>query len=150
MATAAEGHGDADALELAALMLDRIGLLASRLAALPPEDSQWTSELLSEVRVGIDIVELRRACSSLPAEHAAEIDRLFVMLGRHFRSGALHPGDELLHEIDLGLDYFVFRATAPCSRMALALADLRRSLFPDAPPFAGSGGTKPSRTGIAA
>ena len=80
----------------------------------------------------------------------AEIDRLFVMLGRHFRSNALHPGDELLNEIDACLDLFVFRATAPCRRMALALADLRRSLFPDAPPFAGSGGTEPSRTGIAA
>jgi uncharacterized membrane protein YccC len=150
LVAAAEGHGDADALELAALMLDRVGLLASRLAALPPEDSEWTSELLAEVRVGIDIVELRRACSSLSVEQAVEIERLFTMLGRHFSSDALHPGDELLDEIDLCLDLFVFRATAPCRRMALALADLRRSLFPDAPPFASTGGTEPSRTGIAA
>jgi uncharacterized membrane protein YccC len=150
LVAAAEGHGDADALELAALMLDRVGLLASRLAALPPEDSEWTSELLAEVRVGIDIVELRRACSSLPAENAAEIDRLFTMLGRHFRGDALHPGKELLDEVDVCLDLFVFRATAPCRRMALALADLRRSLFPDAPPFISAGGTEPSRTGIAA
>jgi hypothetical protein len=135
---------------LAALMLDRVGLLASRLAALPPEDSEWTSELLSEVRVGIDIVELRRGCSQLPAGQAAEIEKLFAMLGRHFRSDALHPGSALLSEIDLCLDLFVFRAAAPCRKTTLGLADLRRSLFPDAPPFACTGGTEPSRTGLAA
>jgi len=150
LVAATEDHSDADALELAALMLDRVGLLASRLAALPPEDSEWTSELLSEVRVGIDIVELRRACSPLPVEQAAENDRLFAIIGRHFRSDALHPGEELLNEIDVCLDLFVFRASAPCRRMTLALTDLRRSLFPDAPPFACIGGSEPSRTGIAA
>src|ERR1700689_4937854 len=108
MVAAAEGHGDADTVELAALMLDRVGLLASRLAALPPEDSEWTSELLSEVRVGIDIAELRRAGSQLPAEQAGEIGKLFAMLGQHFRSDALHPGDALLNEIDICLDLFVF------------------------------------------
>jgi uncharacterized membrane protein YccC len=150
LVAAAEDRGETDAVELAALMLDRVGLLASRLAALPPEDSEWTSELLSEVRVGIDIVELRRGCEQLPPGQAAEIDRLFAMLGRHFRGDALHPGDDLLTEIDLCLDLFVFRATAPCRRTTLGLADLRRSLFPDAPPFACTGGTEPSRTGLAA
>jgi uncharacterized membrane protein YccC len=150
LVAAAEDHDDADALELAALMLDRVGLLASRLAALPPEDSEWTSELLSEVRVGIDIAELRRAGSQLPAEQAAGIAKLFAMLGQHFRSDALHPGNELLNEIDICLDLFVFRTTAPCRKVTLALADLRRSLFPDAPPFACTGGTEPSRTGLAA
>ena len=57
---AAVEQGPADGLELAALMLDRIGLLAPALAALPPEDAEWTAELLSEVRVGINLVELRR------------------------------------------------------------------------------------------
>jgi uncharacterized membrane protein YccC len=150
LVAAAEDLDNADALELAALMLDRVGLLASRLAALPPEDSDWTSELLSEVRVGIDVVELRRACSPLPVEQAAEIDRLFAIIGRHFRGDALQPNDELLNEIDACLDLFVFRATAPCRKMTLALTDLRRSLFPDAPPFACTGGTEPSRAGIAA
>jgi hypothetical protein len=72
------------------------------------------------------------------------------MLGQHFRSDALHPGGELLNEIDVCLDLFVFRTTTPCRKVTLALADLRRSLFPDAPPFACTGGTEPSRTGLAA
>jgi uncharacterized membrane protein YccC len=150
LVTAAEDRNDADAVELAALMLDRVGLLASRLAALPPEDSAWTSELLAEVRVGIDLVELQRACSTMTAEQAAEIDRLFTMIGRHFRSDALHPKEELLKEIDVCLDRFVFRTSGPCRRMTRALTDLRRSLFPDAPPFTATGGSEPSRSGLAA
>jgi hypothetical protein len=60
----------------------------------------------------------------------------------------LHPGDELLNEIDVCLDLFVYRATTPCRKMTLALTDLRRSLFPDAPPFTHTGGTEPA--GLAA
>jgi hypothetical protein len=41
-------------------MLDRVGLIAPRLAALPPDDAEWTADLLAEVRVGINLVELRR------------------------------------------------------------------------------------------
>jgi uncharacterized membrane protein YccC len=150
LVAAAENREDTDTVELAALMLDRVGLLASRLAALPPEDSGWTAELLSEVRVGIDLVELRRACHAMSAQQATGIDRLFTIIGRHFRSEALHPGEELLTEIDLCLDLFVFRATTPCRRMTLALTDLRRSLFPDAAPYVNSGGSEPSRSGLAA
>jgi uncharacterized membrane protein YccC len=150
LVAAAENRDGADAMELAALMLDRVGLLASRLAALPPEDTEWTRELLAEVRVGIDIVELRRACASVTKEQAGEIDGLFAIIGRHFRGDALHPGEELLKEIDVCLDLFVYRATTPCHKMTLALTDLRRSLFPDAAPFVCSGGSEPSRSGIAA
>ena len=57
---AALGHGSQDGLELAALMLDRVGLIAPRISALPPDDAEWTSELLTEVRVGINFVGLRR------------------------------------------------------------------------------------------
>jgi uncharacterized membrane protein YccC len=150
LVAAAENRDSTDVVELAALMLDRVGLLASRLAALPPEESEWTRELLAEVRVGIDIVELQRACTAMAAQQAREIDRLFTIIGRHFRGDALHPGEELLKEIDICLDLFVFRATAPCRRMTLALTDLRRSLFPDAAPYVRAGGSEPSRSGIAA
>jgi uncharacterized membrane protein YccC len=150
LVAAAENRDNSDVVELAALMLDRVGLLASRLAALPPENTDWTRELLAEVRVGIDIVELRRACISVTKDQADEIDRLFTIIGRHFRSDALHPGEELLKEIDVCLDLFVYRATTPCRKMTLALTDLRRSLFPDAAPFVCSDGSEPSRSGIAA
>ncbi len=147
---AATDRESSDGLELAALMLDRVGLLASRLAALPPEDIEWTVELLSEVRVGMDLVELKRAYSSLPALQAAEITKLFAIISRHFRGNALHPTSELLSEIDICLGLFLPRKTESCWKMTLALTDLRRSLFPNAAPFVSPGGSEPSHSGLAA
>jgi uncharacterized membrane protein YccC len=147
---AASDRESSDSLELAALMLDRVGLVASRLAALPPEDIEWTAELLSEVRVGIDLVELKRAYLSLPALQAAEITKLFAAIGRHFRGNALHATNEVLSEIDICLGLFLPRQTDACWKMTLALTDLRRSLFPNAAPFAYPGGSEPSHSGLAA
>jgi len=56
LAEEASEHGSQDGLELAALMLDRVGLIAPRLAALPPDDADWTADLLAEVRVGVNLV----------------------------------------------------------------------------------------------
>jgi uncharacterized membrane protein YccC len=64
LAAAAAGEGAQDGLELAALMLDRVGLIAPRISALPPDDAEWTAELVTEVRVGINLVELRRPRST--------------------------------------------------------------------------------------
>jgi hypothetical protein len=100
--------------------------------------------------VGIDLVELKRAYSSLPALQAAEITKLLAIIGQHFRGDALHPTNELLSEIDICLGVFLPRKTASCWRMTLALTDLRRSLFPNAAPFASPGGSEPSHSGLAA
>lgn len=65
---AASKHGSRHGLELAAVMLGRVGLIAPRLAARPSDDAEWTADLLAEVRVGINLVELRRVRRSLAHE----------------------------------------------------------------------------------
>lgn len=128
--------GPDDALELAALMLDRIGLVAMRLNALPPEDAEWTAELLSEVRVGIDLVELDRALPSLTAAEVQVMKDLIRAVGLHFEGEALHPSEDLLAKLDACLR--LFGTDEECARRRealLGLTDLRRSLFPDAAPF---------------
>ncbi len=65
LAAAASRTGANHGLELAAVMLDRLGLLAPRLSALPPDDAEWTADLISEVRTGINVVELRRVRATL-------------------------------------------------------------------------------------
>ena len=130
---AALEQGPADGLELAALMLDRIGLLGPRLAALPPEDAEWTAELLSEVRVGINLVELRRIRGSLSADQADCMERLMSALGRHFSGDAVHPPFDIIAIIDRCIDRVAADEEAPKRREALlGLTDLRRSLFPKA------------------
>jgi uncharacterized membrane protein YccC len=140
LADAAEGHSSQDGLELAALMLDRVGLIAPRMAALPPDDAEWTAELVTEVRVGINLVELRRVRRHLSGPAAVAVDRLLTALGRYFRSDAVHPPAALLAPLDASLDAIMADQDEPERRKTLlALTDLRRSLFPDAPPYQASG-----------
>ena len=56
LAAAAAGEGAQDGLELAALMLDRVGLIVPKISVLPRDDAEWTAELVTEVRVGINLV----------------------------------------------------------------------------------------------
>ena len=138
-------QGPTDGLELAALMLDRIGLLATRLATLPPEDAEWTAELLSEVRIGINLVELRRIRGGLSADQAISIQYLMASLGRHFSGDAVHPPSDIVMMIDRCIDLVAVEENIPTRRDALlGLTDLRRSLFPKAEAYSfGAGGCTP-------
>ena len=136
LARAAERRGSQNGLELAALMLDRVGLIAPRLAALPPDDAEWTSDLLAEVRVGINVVELRRDRRQLSNTAREAVERLFAALSRHFGGKADDPPPELLDTIDGALDAVSMDAGDPAGRAALmGLVGIRRGLFPDAHPY---------------
>jgi hypothetical protein len=136
LADASHHRGPDDSLELAALMLDRIGLVAMRLNTLPPEDAEWTGELLSEVRVGINLVELDRSLPSLTAAEVQVATDLIQAIGQHFEGEALHPPEHLLAKLDACIDLFGMDEECTRRRQALlGLTGLRRSLFPDAPPF---------------
>ena len=138
LAEAAERRGAQDGLELAALMLDRLGLIAPRLAALPPDDAEWTADLLAEVRVGINLVELRRDRRQLSGPGRAAVEALLAALARHFRSAAAPP-PALLDTIDASLDAVSADARRAPGRAALmGLVGIRRGLFPDAAPYRAS------------
>ncbi|AWN36365.1 FUSC family protein [Methylobacterium radiodurans] len=141
LARAAERRGAQNGLELAALMLDRVGLIAPRLAALPPEDTEWTADLLAEVRVGINVVELRRDRRQLSAEGRAAVERLLAALARHFQGGTAAAPAALLDTIDGALDAVCRDAGQDKGRMTdrsagraalMGLVGIRRGLFPDA------------------
>ncbi|MCE4223145.1 FUSC family protein [Methylobacterium sp. C25] len=136
LAQAAERQGAQNGLELAAIMLDRVGLIAPRLASLPPDDAEWTADLLAEVRVGINIVELRRDRRALSSDARAVIETLLASLARHFHGAALMAPDGLLAEIDAALDAVIADPlTGPRHAALMGLVGVRRGLFPDAPPY---------------
>lgn len=144
LARAAERQGAQDGLELAALMLDRVGLIAPRLAALPSDDAEWTADLLAEVRVGINVVELRRDRRQLPKAARKAVEALLAALSRYFRAKPENPRQDLLDTIDAALDAVSFGARQAPGRAALmGLVGIRRGLFPDAPPYRS---TPPSST----
>lgn len=136
LARAAERGGAQNGLELAALMLDRVGLIAPRLAALPPDDAEWMSDLLAEIRFGINVVELRRDRRRLSKPARDAVERLLAALSRHFGNVADKPTADLLNAIDAALDQVSADGRQPAGRAALlGLVGVRRGLFPDAAPY---------------
>lgn len=136
LARAAERQGAQNGLELAALMLDRVGLIAPRLAALPSEDAEWTADLLAEVRIGINIVELRRDRRQLSKPARKAVEALLAALSRHFGAEAATPSRAMLDTIDDALGAVSLDARQASGRAALmGLVGIRRGLFPDAPPY---------------
>lgn len=136
LALAARRHGAQSGLELAAIMLDRVGLLAPRLAALPPDDAEWTADLIAEVRVGINVVELRRDRRRLAPEARQAVEALLAETARHVESGAASPPAALLAAIDRALDAVATGPDDAAHQAArLGLVGLRRGLCPKAPPY---------------
>lgn len=123
---------DASAREaFAGRMLDRIALLAPRVAPDGPEEVQIAAHrALRELRVGADIVSLQLHRAGLPPEPVGHLFRELALVFRTQTAG-LPRSDSLLPRIDrLLLD----AVNADSDRHAIAaLAGLRRNLFPSAP-----------------
>jgi hypothetical protein len=117
-------------------MLDRIGLIAPRLATLPAETSASVGDLLADVRVGINLVEVRRVRRRLTGPPRTAVDRALALAARQLRGRTGRPDSALLAALDDGLAAVADAAPAPERRAALiGLTGLRRGLFPDAPAY---------------
>jgi uncharacterized membrane protein YccC len=139
LARAAGREGAQNGLELAALMLDRVGLIAPRLSALPSDDAEWTADLLAEVRVGINVVELRRDRRRLSGPAREAVETLLAALARHFEAKPEKPAPALLDTLDGALDAVSREGrTAPGRAALMGLVGIRRGLFPEAPAYRSS------------
>ncbi|CAE6845508.1 FUSC family protein [Xanthomonas arboricola] len=140
LADAAEGRGAQDRQHFAARMLDLLGLLAPRLA-LTPEGSELASvDMLNEVRVGLNILQLRSARHGLPQPSVEAVNAILADIAAHYRQQIAHKRplpapDALRARLDaslarvgkvpagthrdeallglIGLRYSVFAQTAP-------------------------------------
>ena len=88
IADAAAGHGVQDRELFTARMLDLLGQLAPRMAAVSSDSHLATVDLLDEIRAGLNVIELRRARRMLPETNAAALDRLLAAVGAHYRDQA--------------------------------------------------------------
>jgi uncharacterized membrane protein YccC len=136
LATAAESRGNRDRAAFAGLMLNRIGLLAPRLAAIPDSELRDVDNL-RELRVGLNIVDLRRARHGLSPRTLRAIDAMLDQLAVDFRSyeGGVMPA-ALLADIDHALAEAMTESGDEVRGDALiGLVGIRRGLFPDAPAY---------------
>lgn len=136
IAVAAERRGKRDRAEFAGLMLHRLGLLVQRIAFLSESDRRDTDSLV-QLRIGINIIDLRRARYGLAASTISVIDDMLDQLAIACRSyaGGGMPS-ELLTSVDRALAQAVQDPNGGAREDALiGLVGIRRGLFPDAPAY---------------
>ncbi|MCT2398695.1 FUSC family protein [Novosphingobium mangrovi (ex Huang et al. 2023)] len=121
-------------------MLDRIGLLAPRLAMRGDDPGQPLYDALRDVRTGIVIGELRQMRLDLPKEDGAAITPVLKDIGDYYR--AMEPDrppaspPEMLARIDHAVARLADHSSEQVRRAGvLALVSLRRNIFPDAPAY---------------
>ncbi|MGT2439155.1 FUSC family protein [Bradyrhizobium betae] len=136
LAVAAERRGKRDRAEFAGLMLHRLGLLVQRIAFLSESDRRDTDSLV-QLRIGLNIIDLRRARYGLAASTISVIDQMLDQLAiacRRFASDGMPV--ELLTSIDRALAQSVKDPNDKAREDALiGLVGIRRGLFPDAPAY---------------
>jgi len=119
-------------------MLDRIGLLAPRIAqAGGTVEGVAANDALRDLRMGADIAVLQRVRAQLPMATSAALLGGIARFFRQRGDGRMAPRPAaLLPQIDEALTAVLgARDTSTASRAAVtALVGLRRNLFPDAPP----------------
>ncbi|MBD8636947.1 FUSC family protein [Stenotrophomonas sp. CFBP 13725] len=145
LAEAAEGRGQQDRERFAARMLDLLGLLAPRLAATPEGSDIASVDMLTEARVGLNILQLRRARLDLPERSREAVEHILADIATHYRRQVAArrpvPGEAALRErLDASLARVGSVAAGKARDEALmGLVGLRFALFPaDLPAREGS------------
>lgn len=118
-------------------MLDRISLLAPRLAAIGQDSGQPLYNAMRDLRTGAALGELRQLRMELPADEGQPLTDVLIGVGDYYRQldpDAPSPaGEPLLNAIDSAIDRLTTNGSATIRRSAmLGLVSLRRNLFPDA------------------
>ena len=148
LAAIAESRGRQDHAALASVMLHRLALLAARLAALPA-DARKEAATLRPLRVGLNIIDLRRARPGLSRRTLALIDDMLARLACDCRA---HTGGPLPYDLVTSFDMAIAAALhepVGNTRNAalMGLIGIRCGLFPEAPAYQPH---KPDRRRLAA
>ncbi|GJD60973.1 FUSC family protein [Methylobacterium frigidaeris] len=135
LARAARRRGRGDRAAFAHLMLDRLGLLVPRLAAAGPDSDLSRIDTLAALRVGMNLVSLRRARHGLSPDAVASLDAALDAVASHYEGPRGPASEALLHRIDAALARIEAETERSGRRDALlGLVGLRRALCPAAPP----------------
>jgi uncharacterized membrane protein YccC len=136
---AALRRGQRDRGLLAAHLLDRLRQLMPRLATADAENNTAAWRLMGDLRVGLNIVDLRRARHELPDSARRAIDAMLDQLAAYFHQRAAGKSADparLLGDIDSALGAIAALGDTEGRRDALlGLVGVRCSLLPDAPPY---------------
>ena len=120
-----------------ALILDRLGLVVTRLAATAENADAVVVAALADLRVGVNIVELRRLRAPLPEATRAAVNAMLGGISAHYRQPRSHPAHpQLLVITDAAIAAVAGTAMIEAlPDLMRALVGLRRALFPGAAPY---------------
>ncbi len=124
----------------ASRMLDRVGLLLPRLARAPAEQEWGLVDALRDLRIGFGIIDLRQLRAGSGHAVTRQIRPILTVLGTYFERLAKGRHPALPENVIVTLDEVIatiLRMATPADRRSgvVAAVGLRRSLFPDAPPY---------------
>jgi uncharacterized membrane protein YccC len=129
-----------DSNALAGLLLDRLGLLVPRLAAVGKGNDLAAVDVLGDLRIGINMVDLWRDYDAMPPPVRAAVNAVLNGTATQFavqaQTGRVHtPSPALLRDIDRALDATLAIQGPQARDLLLQLVGIRRGLFASAPPY---------------
>ncbi len=139
LATRSDSMSRPDAAGWIARMLDRIGLLAPRLALQGEDPGKPLLDALTDLRVGVAVGELKQLRMDGSIDEAGMITPVLRGVGAHYRAlrpdRPAPPEPDLLEGIDAAMTGLATSTPARHRTAVLALTSLRRNLFPHARPY---------------
>jgi uncharacterized membrane protein YccC len=138
-AVARRRQGD-DVTGLLHRMLDRLGLVAPRLANLPSDAGSPRTDMLQDLRVGLDVVELQQHKFLLPPICSKAVDEVLVCVAgyyrTHHRQDTAGPNADMLGPLDTAIAVLVDARDEPAvAKLRRSLVGIRYNLFSAAPAF---------------
>jgi uncharacterized membrane protein YccC len=138
LADLADGRARPTRDEWASRMLDRVALLLYRQPRFEPRPRHEFADALEDLRLGVNIIETKSIAPDMSESAQEALAPMFWDLSQHFRGlarGRAAPlGDNLLKKIDIAINE-VAACTAATHACVAAIVGLRRTLYPDAPPY---------------
>ncbi len=140
IARAAEMHQPMGRLVFAGRLLDRLSLIVPRLASAARGADDAAFATLTDLRVGINVVDMQRDAAELAGEVRTALDQVLEAVANHYRHRAPEPPlPSLLEAIDRAILAVTGVPAALARPLLKQLAGMRLILFPAAPPYLPSG-----------
>lgn len=126
--------------QLSHRMIDRLGLIAPRLATISGDSHVLQNDTLLDLRNALNISELQRSKPTLGSDVAATVDVILDLIAAHYlRKGRAQVPDQdsrLISALDLALRQISDSPSVNADIVTVALTGLRYSLCADTTPFA--------------
>jgi uncharacterized membrane protein YccC len=122
----------------ASRILDRVALLLYRQPRAEVRPQREFADALEDLRLGINIIETRAVAPAMSEPTQRALAEVLAGLAPHFRAlarGHIAPlGGASLRKLDMAIDG-VTSCTATTHACVAAIVGLRRTLYPEAPPY---------------